>query len=83
VAKNFTVLANLDAHNLSKRLYLQENAQESKLFANISDRMRYFLQKSNVVYFNHWRGIDREQFSKNKALNEFFNVLTYNYDLAG
>ena len=42
--------------------------------------MRYYMQKNKVMYFNHFNGVHRENFQKNKNLTDFFYEVSYNYD---
>eukprot|EP00808_Paulinella_micropora_P016399 g17095.t1 len=69
-----------DAHNISLPLHFTPEAAKSRLFARAPDSLLKIYAGQNVSMNNHAQGITPAKFQSNRALADFFKVLSYNQD---
>jgi len=83
VSNNPNILAKCLAENISMHLNLTAAAFNSVWFEKMSKEIYENLATRNICLNNHQFGITPEIFKKTPALNQFFNVLSTNYDVNG
>jgi len=83
VSNNPNILAKCVAENVSMHLNFTAAAPNSLWFQNVPKDVYDNLATRNICLNNHEYGITPEIFKKTPALNQFFNVLSTNYDTNG
>jgi gamma-glutamyl hydrolase len=83
VSQNPNILTNCLAENISMHLNFTSNAPDSRWFANVPRDIYDNLASKNICLNNHQYGVTPKIFNETSLLNEFFSVLSTNYDVKG
>ncbi len=62
-ANSTKILGNFNSTNHSMKLFFFDTNVPSRLFASLSDRMKFYFQKNKIMYFNHMFGVSKDSFS--------------------
>ena len=83
VSGSSSVLSHSDSENLPLPLNFTPQYQNSKMFTNISPKLAKYLSTAPTTLNLHKNCVSTETFKSNKKLNNFFRVLSTNYDRQG
>ena len=84
VAKSDKVLSkSAGTWDESMKLNLSENVEASRMFSNAPSNVLQILGREYVTYNAHRNCVSIDAYEKNYALQEFFKVLSTNYDNNG
>jgi len=83
VSQNPNILTNCYAENISMHLNFTSAAPSSNWFANMPKDIYYNLATKNICLNNHQFGVTPAIYNNTPLLNNFFEVLSTNYDEYG
>ena len=77
------VLGHFSADDVADKLKFIGDPRKSKYFKSMDSNLLYEVQKLNITYNHHSRGISRDMFKKYKELDEAFKVTSVSFDTKG
>lgn len=77
------ISGSIGTEDLSLPLNLTKDAEDSRLFAEMTDNIKHSLTNKAFTYNAHHNCVSVETYSENRALQNFFKVLSTNSDLSG
>jgi len=83
VSQNPNILVNCLAENISMYLNFTSEAPSSRWFTDVPKEIYNNLASKNICLNNHQYGVTPDLFNKTPMLNQFFSVLSTNYDVKG
>ena len=81
ISEDFFILEEVDSENHINKIEIINN--ESKVFENVSEELKNYVNENNGFFFNHKEALLEEKYNNNENLKNNLSIISYSSDKTG